>query len=61
MKNPLDIAVRWRVRRELRTLLPLETATLEASIVELEKTIEKMRLEFDQELSLLRRAVAMPE
>lgn len=61
MKSPMDIAVRWRVRRELRTLIPLETAALEAKIAELEKELEIVRFELDQELSLLRRAITQPK
>lgn len=56
MKRPIDIAIRWRVRRELRTLLPLEVATLEARIATLERELERTRLEFDRELTLLRQA-----
>ena len=61
MKNPMDVAVRWRVRRELRTLLPLETAALEARIIELEKELERARLEFDRELALIRRVISASE
>jgi uncharacterized small protein (DUF1192 family) len=55
MKKSIDIAVRWRVRRELRVLLPIEVAKLEERISGLEREIERARLDFDRELSLLRR------
>ena len=61
MKRPIDIAIRWRVRRELRTLLPLEVAALEARIAELERELELARLAFDRELTLLRQVAGLKD
>jgi uncharacterized small protein (DUF1192 family) len=58
MRHPFDVAIRWRVRRELRTLLPLEIAALEARIAALELELERTRLELDREVNLLRRATS---
>ncbi len=58
-RRPAVLGPRRRVRRELRTLLPLEVAALEARIAELERELELARLAFDRELALLRQAAGL--
>lgn len=59
MKNPFEVAVRWRVRRNVRALLPLELAPLTQRIAELEKRLDLITMELSHEQSLLRSALEL--
>lgn len=59
MKNPFEVAVRWRVRRNVRALLPLELAPLTQRIAELEKRLDLITMELSHEQSLLRNALEL--